>query len=99
MNYQDQLDKIVPLLPTAFKEKYKVAGWLMKWFGFEQTMRELPKVDLLKLREDCGEQDIYKYLRFHLQQLGWQSRAKDEKERVSQDMEAVGDILGKMFKP
>lgn len=98
-DYQKMLDDIVPMFQEANlvltePEQYKIAGWMVKRFGYEQVIQELPKVDLSVINNNCGMRGVYPFLNYHLQKLGWQTKAENEKREAKKDMESIGKIIG-----
>ena len=95
---QEELDKITPFLKRInpfIKEAdwYKVGGWILKKYGYAQAIKNLPEININKLNIQKIDSNVFKYLTYHLNKLGWQKKAEYEKRRVEEDMKSLSEII------
>jgi len=98
MERKEKLDNLVPILKriNPFLEDsdwYKVAGWILKNYGYEQAIKNLPEIDVCKLNIKAVDQNVFRYLTYHLNKLGWEKKADYEKRRAEEDMKVLSEIF------
>lgn len=95
---RENLTKLVEMIKINRKgitsqDWYRLAGWMLKSWHYTELIQALPLIDLTKLQFSMVDDNVYKYLTYHLGIIITEQRIEKEKEKHAETLRIMSAFL------
>lgn len=94
-----QLEKIVEMIKVNrntihLSAWFKLAGWIISQWNFEEVISILPEINLSELKFNKIDRNVYAYLQYHIAKNIQEYRIDCDKKQLQESMKILDEKLG-----